>query len=120
MIAQLSFRIRVDHAEFFAAAESTPPYADGLKQPERTMPSMRQHPVACIARVLRRPAAAGRVSDSVHTFGCHRGALNRDGWRSDEVADLVQVVLWICLQVLVKQQQYSIHAEEAAQVAEVK
>src|SRR6516165_2339087 len=98
MIAQLSFRARVDHAEFFAAAESTSPYTDSLKQPERTMPSMRQHPVACVARVLRGPAAAGRVSDGVHTFGCHRGALNRDGRRSDEVADLVQIALWICLQ----------------------
>src|SRR5215831_17920481 len=120
MIAQLSFRVGVDHAEFFSASEGPPPYADGLKQPECAMPPMRQHPVACVASVLRHPSAAGCVSDGVHALDRDRGTPNRDARRSDEVADLVQVALWICLQVLVKQQQYSVRSKETVKVAEMK
>ena len=39
MLAQLSFRIGVNDAEFFASAERAPPYADGLKQRERAVRS---------------------------------------------------------------------------------
>src|SRR5215469_7443747 len=106
MLAQLSSRLGIDHAEGFPSAERALPHTEGLKQGKAAMPSMHHHPVASVARVLRHSPAARRVSDGVHAFGRGRSALNRDTGRSDEVAHFVQVALWICLQILVKQQEH--------------